>query len=345
VRRLSKEWHFRVGVHHLRGLIDAREAGRHYADLAEAVLASVWPVVVDNFATKHGPPPGRGAVVLGMGSLGARRLHAASDLDVIVIYDAAGVASSEGRRPLAARAYYARLTQALVTAVTAPMAEGRLYELDMRLRPSGRQGPVATGWDSFRSYQRNEAWTWEHLALTRARPVAGDPGVAQDVERFRAELLEEKSGGPAIRADVRDMRARIAGAKSPGGPLEAKIGPGRLQDIELTAQSMALLAGEPARRLQPQLAAGVAAGLLNDADRAALVAAAGFFWSLQSAGRLLSGDALDPDTLGEGGRQFVLSQTKMADMTALATRAEDLAGRAAAIIDRYLDEGETRDDG
>ena len=345
VRRLSKEWHFRVGVHHLRGLIDAREAGRQYADLAEAVLASVWPIVVEHFAAKHGPPPGRGAVVLGMGSLGARRLHAASDLDVIVIYDAAGAASSEGRRPLAARAYYARLTQALVTAVTAPTAEGRLYELDMRLRPSGRQGPVATGWDSFRSYQRTEAWTWEHLALTRARPVAGASDLARDVEDFRAALLGEKSGGAAIRGDVRDMRARIAGAKSPGGPLEAKIGPGRLQDIELAAQSMALMAGEPSRRLRPQLAAGVAAGLLNDADRAALAAAAGFFWSLQSAGRLLSGDALDPDTLGEGGRQFVLSQTGMADMRALAARAEELASRAAAIIDTCLEEGEARDDG
>ncbi|MDE3029823.1 MAG: glutamine-synthetase adenylyltransferase, partial [Paracoccaceae bacterium] len=171
-RRWAKEWHFRIGVHHLRGLIDGFEAGTQYADLAEAVVAAVWAPCLAEFARKHGAPPGRGAVVLGMGSLGAGRLHSASDLDLIVIYDPDGLEASEGPRPLAARPYYARLTQALVTALTAPMAEGRLYEVDMRLRPSGRQGPVATAIDAFRSYQVTEAWTWEHLALTRARAIA-----------------------------------------------------------------------------------------------------------------------------------------------------------------------------
>ena len=106
-----------------------------------------------------------------------------------MIYDAAGVDASDGRRPLASRAYYARLTQALVTALSAPMAEGRLYEVDMRLRPSGRQGPVATAFEAFKTYQNEEAWTWEHLALTRARAVTGDGGLAQKVEAFRLELL------------------------------------------------------------------------------------------------------------------------------------------------------------
>ena len=153
-RRWAKEWHFRVGVHLLRGLMAPDEAGKAYADLAEAVLAAMWPVVQAEFARKHGPAPGRGAVVLGMGSLGAGRLHARSDLDVIVIYDPDGVEMSDGRRPLATRTYYARLTQALVTAMSAPMAEGKLYEVDMRLRPSGNQGPVATSWAAFCKYQR-----------------------------------------------------------------------------------------------------------------------------------------------------------------------------------------------
>ncbi|MCE8472118.1 glutamine-synthetase adenylyltransferase, partial [Rhodovulum sulfidophilum] len=152
-RAWVREWHFRIGVHFLRGLIDARTAGAEYADLAEAVLAALWPRVVAQFAAKHGDPPGKGAVVLGMGSLGAGALSARSDLDLIVIYDADGVEASDGRRPLASRAYYAKLTQALVTALTAPMAEGRLYEVDMRLRPSGNQGPVATSLQSFRNYR------------------------------------------------------------------------------------------------------------------------------------------------------------------------------------------------
>jgi len=89
-RRFMKEWHFRVGVHHLRGLIDADQAGRQYASLADAVLGSLWPVVSSEFARKHGDAPGRGAAILGMGSLGSQRLNAASDLDLIVIYDAQG---------------------------------------------------------------------------------------------------------------------------------------------------------------------------------------------------------------------------------------------------------------
>ncbi|MEM7317915.1 MAG: glutamine-synthetase adenylyltransferase, partial [Pseudomonadota bacterium] len=145
-RRWLKEWHFRVGVHHLRGLIGADAAGTQYAALAEVVVAEVYPVVVAQFEMRHGPPPGRGACILGMGSLGAGRLNAASDLDVIVIYDPEDAETSDGVRPLPVRTYYARLTQAMITALTAPMSQGRLYEVDMRLRPSGNQGPVATSW-------------------------------------------------------------------------------------------------------------------------------------------------------------------------------------------------------
>ena len=183
-------------MHHLRGLIDADTAGRQYADLAHAVLAALFPVVVDHFAEKYGQPPGRGAAVLGMGSLGAGRLHAASDLDLIVIYDGLGQDSSQGRRSLGTGAYYARLTQALVTAISAQMPEGRLYEVDMRLRPSGGRGPVATAFSGFEIYQMEQAWTWEHLALTRARVVAcGDASLARDIEDVRARVLKAKANG------------------------------------------------------------------------------------------------------------------------------------------------------
>ena len=199
-RRWMKEWHFRIGVHHLRGLIDAGNAGRQYSDLARAVLAAIFPVVEAHMATKHGPPPGRGAVVVAMGSLGAGRIHAASDLDLILIYDGQGEDASIGPRPLQTRAYYARLTKALVTSLTAPMAEGRLYEVDMRLRPSGGKGPVATAFSGFEGYQMGDAWTWEHLALTRALVVAGDAALGDDIESVRSKVLAAKSGNDAVRA-------------------------------------------------------------------------------------------------------------------------------------------------
>jgi glutamate-ammonia-ligase adenylyltransferase len=162
------------------------------------------------------------------------------------------VETSEGRRPLPARTYYARLTQALVTALTAQMAEGRLYEADMRLRPSGRQGPVATSIAAFETYQREEAWTWEHLALTRARPVTGAAELGARVETFRRDLLARAKDGAKILADTAGMRTRLAEARPGQGPLEAKHGPGRLQDIALVAQAGALLAGAPARDTEDQ---------------------------------------------------------------------------------------------
>jgi glutamate-ammonia-ligase adenylyltransferase len=292
--------------------------------------------VVAEFATKHGPPPGRGATVVGMGSLGAARLNALSDLDLIVIYDAKGVEASDGRRPLAARTYYARLTQALVTALTAPMSEGRLYEVDMRLRPSGRQGPVATSFASFQSYQRDEAWTWEHLALTRARPVAGDEALGADIESFRQELLSGPRDGAKILADVADMRARLREAKPGGGAWEAKLGPGRLQDIELLAQAAALLAGDPARRVGDQLAAGTRCGWLSRDEVGTVCAAYDLFWHLQSAARLLTGEGLDTAAIGEGGRAFLLRQTGAADLDGLASDMSVRAGAADAIVTQAI---------
>jgi len=337
-----KEWHFRIGVHHLRGLIDAAEAGRQYADLAAAAVAAIWPPCLAEFARKHGPVPGRGAVVVAMGSLGAERLNAASDLDLLVIYDAEGEDMSAGPRPLAARPYYARLTQAFVTALTAPMAEGRLYEVDMRLRPSGRQGPVATSLAAFRDYQMTEAWTWEHLALTRARVVAGAPELAAEIEEVRRAVLAAKTDAARVVADTAEMRARIFSAKAPDGDWEAKIGPGRLQDIELLAQSCALRAADPAIRTEAQLRAGQRAGFLSQADEQELQSAYRFFWRLQAGGRLLTEKPLDMDAIGEGGRVFLLREVGMSELGALQSQLRGHVGRVAEIVGRALGQDVSR---
>ncbi len=347
-RRWMKEWHFRVGVHHLRGLIDGFEAAKQYADLAEAVVAGIWDVVTADFARKHGAMPGRGAVVVGMGSLGAARLNAGSDLDLIVIYDAGAVEGSDGLRPLAARPYYARLTQALVTALTAQMPEGRLYEVDMRLRPSGRQGPVATALASFTTYQETEAWTWEHLALTRARVLAGDGSLGAEVEAFRRRLLALKGQGPAVRADVAAMRERVQAAKPALGDWDAKNGAGRIMDIELAAQTVALLSGSPARGVERQIAAG-AVRHMPETDAQALLLAYRILWRLHASGRLLTDGTLDIDGIGEGGRAFVLREMGAIDTAALQAGMQQAITTAAAAIDRLVNadggkHGETGDE-
>jgi glutamate-ammonia-ligase adenylyltransferase len=336
VRRIMMEWHFRIGVHHLRGLVDADEAGAEYAALAACVLRSVWPAVLVEFAAKHGPVPGRGAAVVAMGSLGAERLTAGSDLDLIVIYDADGVEASEGRRPLATRAYYARLTQALVTALSAQMAEGRLYEVDMRLRPSGRQGPVATSYKAFRAYQLEDAWTWEHLALTRARVIAGDAILGGEVDRVRGEILAKDRDGATVLADVIEMRARIAEAKPGKGDWDAKLGKGRMQDVELLGQSAALLAGDGARDVAGQLEAGARPGWIGEGERDELLAAYSLMWRLQSAAKLLGSEADDLTELGQGGLEFILRETGAGGVASLLRELSDLSTAAGAIIDGAL---------
>jgi glutamate-ammonia-ligase adenylyltransferase len=338
-RRWQKEWHFRTGVHLLRGLIDADKAGAQYADLAQVILAEIWKVVCAHFAEKHGPPPGRGAVVLGMGSLGAGKLNAASDLDLIVIYDAEGVERSEGRRALATRPYYARLTQALITALTAPMSEGRLYDVDMRLRPSGNQGPVATSWTSFQIYQQEEAWVWEHLALTRARVVAGPDALAKDVESFRCALLLAKGDKAKVLKEVEEMRSRIAAAKGSAGPWDTKLGPGRMQEVELVAQAGCLLAGRPERAVDAGLSAGVAAGWLSDADETTLNSAYGLCWQVTQAARLLGDKPIDEDVLGAGANSFILRQTGHNRMSDLRDDLEALTKQAGLVIDAALNRG------
>lgn len=339
-RRWAHEWQFRTGVHHLRALIGAEEAGGQYADIADAAVAALFPLVAGDFARRHGPAPGRGAVVLGMGSLGARQLNAGSDLDLIVIYDAAGADSSEGAKPLATRPYYARLTQAMITALSAPTSAGRLYEVDMRLRPSGRQGPVATAVQSFRDYQMTEAWTWEHLALTRARVIGscGAEGAAlsDQVEALRVEVLQARGGDPRVMPDLAEMRARIFAAKAPDGAWEAKIGRGRLQDIELMAQSFALRSGSPARAAAAQLRSGARAGLIDRPGAEALASARRFLWSLQCAGRLLTDRPLDMESLGKGGQAFLLRETGTDSLEALGARLAAAVEDSGRIIDTVI---------
>ena len=335
-RAWMKERHFRIGVHHLRHLIDGAEAGARYADLAGAVLAALWPVVGAEFARRHGPAPGQGAMLLAMGSLGAGRLNAASDLDLIVIYDAGPGMASDGPRPLPARAYFARLTQAMITALTAPMAAGRLYEVDMRLRPSGRQGPVATSLVAFAAYQRDEAWTWEHLALTRALPLIGEAGLLRQVEALRREVLASKAGGADVRADVAAMRARLADARPGAGGLDASAGTGRLRDVELAAQTAALLAANPARQVEDQIQAGVRARILSQSDARALREGYSLCWQVRAAQRLLSG--ADEGEPGRGGRDFILREAGQPDTAALTAALEAAADRASEAILRLLDE-------
>ena len=203
---------------------------------------------------------------------------------------------------------------------------------------------MATSVQSFCAYQQDEAWTWEHLALTRARVMAGDKGLGDQIEAFRRTLLAAKGKGATVRADVAEMRVRVQAAKPALGACEAKNGPGRIMAIELFAQMMALMAGSPARGVERQIAAGLAGGQiaagaaveLTAADANALLGAYRMLWRLQSAARLLTDGPVDVTTLGEGGRAFLLRETSQATSDALSESLNHVTGLAAGVINATL---------
>ena len=227
----------------------------------------------------------------------------------------------------------------MITAMTAPMAQGKLYEIDMRLRPSGNQGPVATSLASFESYQKTEAWVWEHLALTRASVVAGPEDLGADVTTLCAEVLAMPSVADKVLAEVGHMRSRIGAAKAPSGIWDAKIGPGRLQDIELLAQAGALIAGQAAHSIPQAIRLGQEAGIFDAKAAETLTGAYDLCWRLQCASRLLSAGPLDGETLGQAGASFMARTLGCDSIAAAETQMTQTYAAAAAVISSALSMG------
>ncbi|MBC8130565.1 MAG: bifunctional [glutamine synthetase] adenylyltransferase/[glutamine synthetase]-adenylyl-L-tyrosine phosphorylase [Rhizobiaceae bacterium] len=241
LRLFASEQQFLVGARLLSGAIEGEEAGRGFSDIADVVLVAAVDAVGRTFAAAHGTVPGGRLVLLGMGRLGSRELTAGSDIDLILLYDHDhGAEDSDGQRPLAASLYFSRLTQRLIAALSAPMGEGVLYEVDFRLRPSGNKGPLATHLSAFRRYQALEARTWERMALTRSRVVAGDASLAREAEAAVRDAIGGSRNGKAVgadvAADVAAMRALIEREKPARGPLDLKLRPGGIIDLEFLAQ-------------------------------------------------------------------------------------------------------------
>lgn len=237
----AREQRFRVGVRVLSGSADAEEAGGAYSAIARETIQALKPAALGEIERRYGKVPGADMAVVAMGKLGSGEMSAESDLDLIVIYDVDdGEAVSNGPKELGVTQYYAKACQQLVNALTAPTAEGKLYEVDMRLRPSGNAGPIATRYDSFAAYQEGEAWTWEHMALTRAQVAAGPAPLAQKIETEISRVLRKPRDPVKLAADVADMRARIAKEFPASDPWELKHVRGGLIDLEFIAQYLQL---------------------------------------------------------------------------------------------------------
>ncbi len=241
-RIIGQEQQFLIAAGLVSGTISAQRAGEQFTALAETMLRRLFAAVRSEFEKRHGVVPGAPVALLGFGKMASGEMTMSSDLDFIMIYDAETTTESDGEKPLAATHYFARLTQRLVAAVTAPTSEGVLYNADMRLRPSGNAGPLATSLRAFRLYQEESAWTWEHLALTRARVIEADGDFGFAVGEVIANVLGRTPDRAEIVADVLAMRELLAKERPPRHPFDLKLVPGGLVDLEFIAQSAQLLA-------------------------------------------------------------------------------------------------------
>ncbi|MBX9797185.1 glutamine-synthetase adenylyltransferase, partial [Sphingomonas sp.] len=272
VRHIAGEKRFALGVQLIAATADPSAVGGGYARVAEAAIEVMAQAVERDFARRHGRVPDSELVVLALGRLGSSELTHASDLDLVYLFTGDYRAESDGEKPLAATLYYNRLAQRLTAGLSVPTPAGALYEIDTRLRPSGGEGPLVVSLDGFARYQREQAWTWEHMALCRARPVFGSPAARASVGAIIADVLNGDRPARDIVADAAAMRREMAAHKPPAGPLDVKLLPGGLVDLEFTVHALQLThrTGFDPRLPQAIAAlagAGLAPGDLLDAHR------------------------------------------------------------------------------
>lgn len=330
-RRFHRDEAFRIGYQLLQGSVSASEAGQAYADLADACVGALAEVCEADVQARFLGSIGKWSICA-LGKFGGRELTATSDLDMMLIYDPADA----GGVPLAAR-----FIQRLVAALSAPTEEGALYEVDLQLRPSGKAGPVAVRLSSFENYYREEAWTWEFMALTRIRPVAGDADLGRRIVELARDALRLKSSDPKITADVADMRRRMARERKPRSRWDIKLAPGGLVDIEFLIQHAILLAAaDVPRAVQPTsldaIKALAGAGRLSPADAATLLEGLVFQLHLQQALRIASGDQFDPEIASPGLKKWLASHLGLKDFSELDARLVQVQGAVAALRERKL---------
>ena len=341
VRLFASEQRFLIAVRLLTGTATPADVGIAFSDLAELVANRLLDHVGAEFSNRHGRIAGGQIGLLAMGRLGSREMTATSDLDLIVIYDHHPDAqASDGEKPLAPSQYYTRLTQRLVAALSAPTAEGIAYPVDLRLRPSGRAGPLATHVQAFERYQVDEAWTWEHLALSRARMIGGDADLCGRVEAIIARVVRAGRDLQVLRTDLLDMRNRVQSERGAADRWSLKTVPGGLIDVEFAAQFAVLAglerhSGEPTSQTLRRAAADKG---LADGDWMILAEASEFQSALMQLTRSASDGPFQHDEAPSGFRDFLSRQMKEPDFSVLSARLSDIQDAAEQAFFRVLDQ-------
>ncbi len=328
-RVFAQEHKFRIGVRLLSSTLASDEAGVAYAALAGAIIRVLLREVEARMAERYGRIRGGAVAVLAMGKLGGEEMSATSDLDLILIYQTdADTGPSDGPRQLGAGAYYARLTQQLISALTVPTSEGALYEVDMRLRPSGRSGPLATSFAAFSTYQKDSAWIWEKLALIRARAIAGPEKLCTEINGLITDDLCSRRDPAMVAKSVIDMRSRIETVRAAHDIWDIKQARGGLVDLEFITQYLQLVhAHQFPDILQRNTSRAIAALAEHDllAGNAApvMMEAIYLYGQITRILQLCLDGGFDPQTAPEGLKSLLLRTTNAPDMKVLASQLAD----------------------
>ena len=342
IRTFGLEYMFLIGVRILSGTVTARQAGEALARLADAILRAVHRSVANNFAGTYGHLHGEEHAVVAMGKLGGYEMTATSDLDLILIYDFDEAhPESSGPRPLYGAQYFARLTQRLINTLTAQTNYGALYQVDMRLRPSGRAGPLATQLAGFAGYQENEAWTWEHMALTRARVVSASPAFKMRVEKTIGDILRRPRDASLIAGDVVEMRGAIAKEKGDHERWHLKYAAGGLIDIEFIAQYLQLVHAERVPDILDTSTARVldkawALRVLPVEDAEVLRPAVQLYQDLTQILRLCLAGPIDAETAGGGLLRLLARAADVPDFATLDATLIDTQAKVRSSFVRIL---------
>ena len=336
-RRWAKDRKFQLGVQVLHNQIDAEAAAPTLSDIGDILIRALQPEVEKDFARRYGRIPGAGLSVVALGRLGSREMTFASDLDLIFVYsDTAEDAVSDGAKALTPTVYFSRLAQRFLNALTARTAEGELYEVDIRLRPSGESGPIASSLQAFHRYQRESAWVWEHMALTRARVVSGREELRRDIETLIRDVLAMPRDPLKLAAEVADMRLRMAKTHKGESIWDIKHFRGGIVDVEFIAQYLQLRDAHAhpeilSQNTETALENLAAAGLLDPAMADDLVAAARLWHRLQGLIRMSFKEVFTEERASGGLKQALARAGRAPDFTALKATMEATAARVREI--------------
>ena len=345
LRLFGQESLFLIGTRILSGTVSARQASIAFADVAEGIVHTVHGLVTERFVAQHGRISGQETAVVAMGRLGSREMTASSDLDLILLYDFDPEhPDSDGERRLHGAQYFARFTQRLISAFTTRTNYGVLYEIDMRLRPSGRAGPLASHLKSFADYQEREAWTWEHMALTRARVISASPGFRARIENIIREALTRPREPASVAGDAAEMRRAIALEKGEKDVWDLKYAAGGMLDIDFIAQYLQLVHAAAKPEIldvstRQVLDNAARLGALPQAAAEILRSAAHLYHDLTQILRLCVSEKFRPESAGEDLQRLLARAGDAPVFSSLAARIKETEAEVRGVFREIVEGG------